>query len=60
MAAAMLTEGAGDLRALAFADALRDSAIGLNFSAGRDSFEGSFRCLDRCPARGGAPRRRWR
>ena len=45
MAAAMLTEGAGDLRALAFADALRDSAIGLSFSAGRDSFEGSFRCL---------------
>lgn len=45
MAAAMLTEGAGDLRALAFADALRDAAIGLNFSAGRDTFEGGFRCL---------------
>lgn len=45
MAAAMLTEGAGELRALAFADALRDSAVGLNFSAGRDTFEGSFRCL---------------
>jgi zinc protease len=45
LAAAMLTEGAGDLRALAFADALRDSAIGLNFTAGRDNFEGSFRCL---------------
>jgi zinc protease len=45
MAAAMLTEGAGDLRALAFADALRDAAIGLNFSAGRDTFEGSFRAL---------------
>ncbi|MEO3473054.1 pitrilysin family protein [Roseomonas sp. CAU 1739] len=45
MAAAMLTEGAGDLRSLAFADALRDSAIGLSFSAGRDTFEGSFRCL---------------
>ncbi len=45
MAAAMLTEGAGELRALAFADALRDAAIGLNFSAGRDTFEGGFRCL---------------
>lgn len=45
MAAAMLTEGAGELRALPFADALRDAAIGLNFSAGRDVFEGGFRCL---------------
>lgn len=45
MAAALLTEGAGDLRALAFADALRDAAIGLSFSAGRDAFEGGFRCL---------------
>jgi zinc protease len=45
MAAAMLMEGAGDLRALAFQDALRDGAIGLSFSAGRDSFEGGFRCL---------------
>lgn len=45
MAAAMLMEGAGDLRALAFQDALRDDAIGLTFSAGRDSFEAGFRCL---------------
>ncbi|MBW6401474.1 insulinase family protein [Roseomonas sp. HJA6] len=45
MAAAMLTEGAGDMPALAFADALRDAAIGLSFSAGRDAFDGSFRCL---------------
>lgn len=45
MAAAMLTEGAGDLPALAFADALRDAAISLSFSAGRDAFEGGFRCL---------------
>jgi len=45
MAAAMLSEGAGGFPALAFADALRDSAIQLGFSAGRDSFEGSFRCL---------------
>jgi zinc protease len=45
MAAALLTEGAGEMRALAFADALRDAAIQLTFSAGRDSFEGGFRCL---------------
>ncbi|MBP0462422.1 insulinase family protein [Roseomonas sp. PWR1] len=45
MAAAMLSEGAGEMRALPFADALRDSAIGLSFSAGRDSFDGSFRAL---------------
>ncbi len=45
MAAALLTEGAGPLRAVAFADALRDEAIGLHFSADRDSTEGGFRCL---------------
>jgi zinc protease len=45
MAAAMMMEGAGDLRAVAFQDALRDDAIGLSFSAGRDSFEAGFRCL---------------
>jgi zinc protease len=45
MAAAMLMEGAGEMRALAFQDALRDGAIGLSFSAGRDSFEAGFRCL---------------
>jgi len=45
LAAALLTEGAGDLRAAAFADALRDEGIGLGFSAGRDSFEGGFRAL---------------
>jgi zinc protease len=45
MAAAMLSEGAGDLDATAFQDALRDAAISLSFSAGRDNFEGSFRCL---------------
>jgi zinc protease len=45
MAAALLMEGAGEMRALAFQDALRDGAIGLSFSAGRDSFEGGFRCL---------------
>ncbi|WP_439598886.1 M16 family metallopeptidase [Falsiroseomonas sp.] len=45
LGAALLTEGAGDLDMLAFADALRDSAIGLSFSAQRDGFEGSFRAL---------------
>lgn len=45
MAAALLTEGAGPLPAAAFADALRDQAIGLNFGADRDGFEGGFRTL---------------
>lgn len=45
LAAGMLTEGAGDLRSVAFQDALRDSGISLGFSAGRDSFEGGFRAL---------------
>jgi zinc protease len=45
MAAALLTEGAGPLRAVEFADALRGAAIGLSFSADRDSFEGGFRSL---------------
>ncbi|MBU8546438.1 MULTISPECIES: M16 family metallopeptidase [Roseomonadaceae] len=45
MGAALLTEGAGDLDMVGFADALRDSAIGLGFSAQRDGFEGSLRAL---------------
>ncbi len=45
LAAALLTEGAGPLRATEFADALRNEAIGLSFSADRDSFEGSLRAL---------------
>ena len=45
MAAALLTEGAGELPAAAFQDALRDSAIGLNFGTDRDGFEGGFRAL---------------
>jgi zinc protease len=45
ISAAMLTEGAGDLNNVGFADALMDSGIGLSFSGGRDSFEGSFRAL---------------
>ncbi len=45
MAAALMMEGAGDLRAADFQNALRDEAIGLSFSAGRDRFEGGLRCL---------------
>lgn len=45
LAAGLMTEGAGDLNALAFADALRDEAIGLSFGADRDSFEGGLRAL---------------
>ncbi|WP_426959576.1 M16 family metallopeptidase [Muricoccus radiodurans] len=45
LAAALLTEGAGDLEAAAFQEALRDAAISLSFSADRDEFEGGFRCL---------------
>lgn len=45
MGAALLTEGAGDLDNLAFADALRDEAIGLSFDAQRDGFEGGLRAL---------------
>ena len=43
--AALLSEGAGDLDNIAFADALRDEGIGLSFSAQRDSFDGSLRAL---------------
>jgi zinc protease len=45
MGAALLTEGAGNLDNVAFADALRDEAIGLGFEAQRDGFEGGFRAL---------------
>jgi zinc protease len=45
MGAALLTEGAGPLDNAAFADALRDEAIGLGFNAERDGFEASFRAL---------------
>ncbi|WP_149538742.1 M16 family metallopeptidase [Siccirubricoccus phaeus] len=45
MAGALLTEGAGPLPATQFADALRDDAINLGFSTGRDAFEGSLRSL---------------
>ena len=45
LAAAMLTEGAGDLDNLAFADAARDAGVSINFSVGRDSTSGSLRAL---------------
>ncbi len=45
LAASLLTEGAGSLDALAFADAARDEAIGLSFGADRDGFDGGFRAL---------------
>lgn len=45
LGAALLTEGAGPLDNAAFADALRDEAIGLGFEAQRDGFEGSLRAL---------------
>ena len=45
LAAALLTEGAGDLSANAFQEAMRDTAISFNFSADRDEFSGNFRCL---------------
>ncbi|MDB5416568.1 MAG: peptidase [Rubritepida sp.] len=45
VSAALLTEGAGELNNIAFADALRDAGISLSFQGGRDSFEGSFRAL---------------
>jgi len=45
LAASLLTEGAGELDANAFQEAIRDAAISFNFSADRDEFSGSFRCL---------------
>lgn len=45
IAAALLTEGAGDLDNIAFADALDDEGIGLSFSAEEDSFDGGLRAL---------------
>ncbi|MCA3303437.1 MAG: insulinase family protein [Roseomonas sp.] len=45
LALALLTEGAADMPAAAFTDALRDAGIGLSFGAGRDDVDGGFRCL---------------
>lgn len=43
--AALLTQGAGDLDATAFQEALRDRAISLSFWVERDWFGASLRCL---------------
>jgi zinc protease len=45
MAAALLTQGAGDLSATRFQDRLRDTATSLSFSAGRETVGGSLRAL---------------
>lgn len=45
LGAALLTDGAGELDDVGFADALRDNAIGLGFDAQRDGFEASLRAL---------------
>ncbi|WP_237180562.1 M16 family metallopeptidase [Roseomonas haemaphysalidis] len=45
MLSSLLTEGAGNLDALAFVDAARDQAIGIGFDADRDSFDGNLRAL---------------
>ncbi|WP_203072720.1 M16 family metallopeptidase [Falsiroseomonas ponticola] len=45
LGAGLLTDGAGELDNVGFADALRDNAIGLGFDAQRDGFEGSLRAL---------------
>jgi zinc protease len=45
MAAALLTQGAGDLSSTQFQDRLRDSATSLSFSAGRETVGGSVRAL---------------
>jgi zinc protease len=45
MLSSLLTEGAGGLDALAFADAARDEAIGIGFDGDRDGFDGSLRAL---------------
>jgi zinc protease len=43
--AQMLDEGAGDLTAIAFQERSKDLAVRLGFSAGKDSFSGSFATL---------------
>ena len=50
--AALLDEGAGDLNSAAFQTALRDSAVRMNFSAGRDHLFGSMRALSASVERG--------
>ncbi len=45
LAVAMMTEGAGDLDNVAFADAQRDAGVSVGFGVGRDSTSGSLRAL---------------
>lgn len=45
LAAAMLTEGAGEMDNIAFADAMRDAGVAVSFGVGRDSTSGSLRTL---------------
>jgi zinc protease len=45
MLAGLLDEGAGDLDGQAYQEKLEESAVELHFSAGRDSFDGSLKCL---------------
>lgn len=45
LAVAMLSEGAGDLDNVAFADAARDAGVTVGFGVGRDSTSGSLRAL---------------
>jgi zinc protease len=47
LAAATIDEGAGDLDSTAFQTALDDRSITLSFSAGLDSFRGTFRTLNK-------------
>ncbi|MBT7642459.1 MAG: insulinase family protein [Rhodobiaceae bacterium] len=45
--ARLMNEGAGDMPAKAFQQALADKAISLSFNAGRDEVTGKLRCLKR-------------
>lgn len=47
LVASLLDEGAGDLDSQDFQRVLNDKSISLGFSAGRDSFSGSFMTLNR-------------
>lgn len=45
LAVTMLSEGAGDLDNVGYADALRDAGVSVGFGVGRDSTNGSLRAL---------------
>jgi len=47
MTSSLLDEGAGDLDSQAYQQKLADLAVELNFSAGTDTFRGSFKTLNR-------------